>query len=136
MKFSQDKLPCESFPNCTYPFADVLQKMYAMVSCQKQIVLIFQIIQEKYRLLNTFSAKLDPIYFSILFAQLTEDLCPNSTSLTHFLQRYCSVLLCIYTRLAGNRFLVDRVLSEQPRYILTTSFFVVQLLSIGRKNAF
>lgn len=106
------------FFNCPYPFADVLHKMYALVPCHKQIVSIFQVIlQEKYRLLNTFSAKLDPIYFSLLFVQLTEDLCPNSTSLTHFLQRYCSVLLCIYTRLAANRFLVDRVLSEQARYM-------------------
>lgn len=70
----------------------------------------------KYHFLNT-STKLDPIYFYHRFVPPSEDLFPNSTSLPHFLSRYCSVLLCIYTRLAANLFSVDKVLSELPRYM-------------------
>lgn len=84
-----------------------------------------------YRKNTIFYTNLDLIYFSLQFLPPSRDLYPNSTSLAHFLHRYCSVLLCIYTRLAANRFLLDRILSELLRDIWTTFLFSTLSVSLG-----
>lgn len=117
--------PFESPSIRSNPSADELPYLYAFVWKRKRIVSIFQVIlQEKYHLLNTFSRRLDPICFSPQFVPLSKDLCPNSTSLAHFLHRYCSVLRCIYTRFAANQFLVETGFFPNYRDILV-SFFLL-----------